>query len=224
MWTSTTGGDYHGGYSTGPWIDAYRTSDGAIVHRTYSPDAFSSTVDISSMWPKAEFSELDWYRINGIDIKSKEELPKMKVYEDRDAKSLGRRYAVACSHEPDLSQEHILKCISVMKAKLMMQCAPVKVMNIECKMTPAVKHNIITAWKRLDRYGKKPPFVARYDEYGRRLSDEIKIDTLKGMTIKIVNPEDYGPYHLEFEGLVYDGTIYQPTWDYGYLSPEDVPF
>lgn len=222
MWTSTTGG--------GPWVDAYRTSDGAIVHRgyTYHPDPSSLTVDVPSMYPPPyQMTELDWYKINGIDIRSEEEIPKMKTYEDRDAASMSRRYAVACSHPADLQQDKILKCISAMKAKLMMQCAPVRVENIECRMTPAVKQNIIMAYKRLEMYGKKTPFVARFDEYGRRLEDEIKIDTMRGMTIKIIDPEDYGPYHIEFEGIVYDTTydttrMYRPDWDYKY--DYDVPF
>ena len=109
-----------------------------------------------------------------------------------------------------------------MKSRLMMQCAPVKVENIECKMTPAVKENIIKAYKKLEMYGKKTPFVARFDEYGRRLPDEIKIDVMRGMTIKIVNPDDYNPYYIEFEGKVHDPMMYKPDWDYKY--DYDTPF
>lgn len=231
MWTSTTGGDYHRSYGPGPWVDAYRTADGAIVHRGYSynPDTSSFTVDVPSMYPPTQMSELDWYRLNGIDIKSEEEIPKMNIYEDRDVASLGRRHAVACSHAPDLEQDKILKCISMMKSKLMMQCAPVKVRNIECKMTPAVKENIVMACKRLEMYGKKTPFIARFDEYGRRLPDEIKIDTMNGMTIKIVDPTDYGPYYLSFEGIAYDDVFtYKPSFDDIYEVDKsrmfDVPF
>lgn len=126
-------------------------------------------------------------------------------YESKNYQSFyGREYTVACSYEPDLAQDRILKSLSMMKGKLMMQCAPVHLKNIECKMTPAVKHNIITAYKRLERYGKKTPFVARFDEYGRRLPDEIKIETMQGMEIKIVDPLEYGTHFLEFKGVVHD--------------------
>ena len=60
----------------------------------------------------------------------------------------------------------------------MLQCAPYKITNIECKMTPNVKTNLINAYRRVNMYGKKTPFIARFDEYGRRLPDEVKIDTI----------------------------------------------
>lgn len=206
------------------------SSDGSVrdaIYRTttYNPDAFASSIDIPSMWPSRSFTELDWYKLNGIDVRSEEEIPKMKTYKEKDPYSCGNRYAVACSHAPDLAQDRILKSLSMMKSKLMMQCAPVKVENIECKMTPAVKENIIMAYKKLEMYGKKTPFVARFDEFGRRLPDEIKIDVMRGMTIKIVDPDDYNPYYIEFEGKVHDPMMYKPGWDYGYkIDPEDVPF
>ena len=65
-----------------------------------------------------------------------------------------------------------------------------------------VKQNIIIAYKKLHMYGKKLPFIARFDEYGKRLSDEVKIETLKGMNIQIVDSEDYGDFYLEFKGIV----------------------
>ena len=51
-------------------------------------------------------------------------------------------------------------------------------------------------------YGKKTPFVACFDEYGRRLPDEVKIDTIRGMDIKIVDPDTYGNNYLVFEAVV----------------------
>ena len=44
----------------------------------------------------------------------------------------------------------------------------------------------------------------RFDEYGNRLSDQINIETLEGMTIQIVDPEHYGEFYLEFQGIVTD--------------------
>lgn len=76
MWTSTTGGGYHGGYTygPGPWVDAYRTADGAIVHRgyTYNPDTSSFTVDVPSMWPRMteeEFRKRTHLDLDEEDIK-----------------------------------------------------------------------------------------------------------------------------------------------------------
>ena len=216
MWTSTTGGSYHGGYTygPGPWVDAYRTADGAIVHRgyTYDPDKSAFTVEVPDMWPKISKDEFE-KRVR-LELDDEEEKPLMKTYSERDHISNGRKYAVACSHPLDLEQDRILKSISAMKGKLMMQCAPVKLVNVECRMTPAVKHNIIMAYKKLEMYGKKTPFVARFDEFGRRLSDEVKLDTMKGMTIKIVDPVEYGTHYLEFQGVVRDL----------FYSDKDIPF
>lgn len=133
---------------------------------------------------------------------SKEDIPKMNIEEYRDEKSLNRRYVVACHNYTDLSQERILKSISVMKSKLMFQCLPYRVDRIECKMSPMVKTNMINAYRRVNMYGKKTPFVACFDEYGRRLPDEVKIDTIRGMDIKIVDPSTYGNNYLIFEAVV----------------------
>lgn len=154
---------------------------------SYNADTNTFTVDVASLYPP-EISE--------------EDIPEMKIEEYRDDKSFVRRYAVACHNYTDLSQERILKSISVMKSKLMMQCLPYRVDRIECKMSPMVKTNMINAYRRVNMYGKKTPFVASFDEYGRRLPDEIKIDTIRGMDIKIVDPATYGNNYLVFETIV----------------------
>ena len=208
---------FEGGYTYDPraWQTWSVTGEGPIspYHHRYNPDTSSFTIDIPRIYPP--------YELDAETLKKFEkEGPKMKTDVYQDPHSVGRRYAVACSHEPDLSQDRILRSISMMKSKLMMQCAPVKVENIECKMTPAVKNNIVMAYKKLAMYGKKTPFVARFDEYGRRLPDEIKIDTMKGMTIKIVDPVEYGPCYLSFEGIVRD--LF--TRDYTYVDSTESPF
>ena len=137
-----------------------------------------------------------WIKKNGY---KKEEIPEMKVEENREFGTSDYKYAVACHNYEDLLEKNILKCISIMKAKLMMECMPYHVKNIQCRMSPMVKNNIIMAYKKLSMYGKKTPFVARFDEYGRRLEDEIKIDTMRGMDIKIVDPDVYGQNYLVFE-------------------------
>lgn len=215
-------GELFGGYTYEPHRWQTWTSSGDDgLSRTYTihhdSSGFASTVDIPSMWPS---SMLDPDIVKKLEM----EEPKVSVSENDDPRSLTKRRAVACSHEPDLAQDRILKSLSAMKAKLMLQCAPVKIENIECRMTPAVKDNIIMAYRKLQMYGKKTPFVARFDEYGRRLPDEIKIDTIKGMTIKILDPEDYGKYHIEFEGIVRDAFTYDVMRDYTYVDADDVPF
>lgn len=126
----------------------------------------------------------------------------MNVEEYRESKSFNQRCAVSCHNRADLSQKNILKNILIMKSRLMLQCAPYKITNIKCKMTPNVKTNLINAYRRANMYGKKTPFIARFDEYGRRLPDEIKIDTIRGMDIKIINPETYDGDYLSFEAVI----------------------
>lgn len=140
-----------------------------------------------------------WIKENGY---KKEEIPEMKVEENREFGTSNYKYAVACHNYEDLLEKNILKCISIMKAKLMMECMPYHVKNIQCRMSPMVKNNIIMAYRKLSMYGKKTPFVARFDEYGRRLEDEIKIDTMRGMDIKIVDPDVYGQNYLVFETYI----------------------
>lgn len=156
--------------------------------RSYTYNATTNTFTFDTPFYSTEISE--------------EDIPKMNIEEYRDEKSLNRRYAVACHNHTDLSQERILKSISVMKSRLMLQCLPYRVDRIECKMSPMVKTNMINAYRRVNMYGKKTPFVACFDEYGRRLPDEVKIDTIRGMDIKIVDPDTYGNNYLVFEAVV----------------------
>lgn len=133
---------------------------------------------------------------------SKEDIPEMKVEESRVDMTDNYRYAVACHNYSDLSPERILKSLSIMKSKLMMECMPIRIEKIECKMSPMVKTNIINAYRKVSMYGKKTPFVACFDDYGRRLPDEIQIDTIKGMDLKIVDPLVYGDNYLVFEAVI----------------------
>lgn len=171
---------------------------------TASVNTLSTELGISDIYPELR----------------EEDLPEMNVEEYRESKSFNRRYAVSCHNHVDLSQENILKNISIMKSKLMMQCAPYRITNIECKMTPVVKTNLINAYRRVNMYGKKTPFVARFDEYGRRLPDEIKIDTIRGMDIKIINPETYGGDYLSFEAIIPEPKISKGSL----IDDSDLPF
>lgn len=212
MWTSTTGGDYHGGYSTGPWIDAYRTSDGDIVHRTYRPDPSSFAVDIPGMWP--EIAEDEWKRMMKWELDKED---KHKVSVSKKETYVEDERAVVCDEPKDLSIEHVLTTLSVVKGRLMMEVLPNHVKKLECSITPAVKQNIITASKKLKMYGKEMPIIPHFDEWGTRLPDEISIGDHSGITLKIVDPEDFGKFYYELKATV------SPI-DYSYFDPSDVPF
>lgn len=105
-------------------------------------------------------------------------------------------YIVSTQDEKDLTEDRVLKSISIMKGKLELDCAMFLIKNIECFVTPSVKTNIIKAGKRAAMYGKQRPFVARFDEYGHRLPDEISIDSSRGITLKIVDPAIYGEFYF----------------------------
>lgn len=171
---------------------------------TFTINALGGSLEQPIYSQEGVLSKFDWWLMtNGY---SKEDVPKMDVKEEKvfDSKN-NYRYTVMCCNHDDLSQAKILKCISVIKAKLMFECMPYSVENIKCKMSPTVKNNIILAYRRLSMYGKKTPFVARFDEYGRRLDDEIKIDTMRGMDIEIVDPEIFGEDYLLLETNINKG-------------------
>ena len=189
------------------WITTTSCGDKVIYH--HYPETFTSTLSSGHQASEIQESLHDMYPHVMI---NEEDVPKMKISEDRVPSTLGHKYSVTCDDMHDLSQDRILKSISIMKSKLMLECAPVHVDRIECKLTPAVKKNLISAYRKLSMYGKKTPFVASFDEYGRRLEDCVKIDTMYGMHIQIVDPKIYGPTFIAFEGFIPDN-IY-----------EDLPF
>ena len=107
------------------------------------------------------------------------------------------RYVACCNDILDLSQERVLTTLSAIKGRLMAEVSPMLVKSFECKMTPTVRNNIIQASKKLKMYGKKQPIIARFDDYGNRLPDELDLGTSQGITLKIVDPDDYGQFYLE---------------------------
>ena len=125
--------------------------------------------------------------------------------------------AVVCDDWKDLTVERILTTLSVVKGRLMLELSPKRVKKLECSITPAVKQNIITASKRLKMYGKEMPIIPHFDEWGTRLPDEIKIGDHSGITLKIVNPEDFGEFYYELRATVFPA-------DEHYYDSFDVPF
>ena len=133
-------------------------------------------------------------------------------------------HIVACCDEKDLSIENILKTLSAIKGKLMIDVAPIHIKTIECSITPQVRQNIITASKKLKMYGKKRPIIARFDEYGNRLPDEIDLGTSQGITLKIVDPEKYGIFYFELKGIEFPRI--EPTFEFepSFIDKDDLPF
>ena len=191
-------------------------SDGPYLE--YSPPSVTLSDTPSTLW--RDYSGTDssiwgsWlgdydvrpWRQDVITHYREEEKPEMayEEYMESDAKYHDKHVSVKCNNMSDLSAERILKNLAIMKSELMMKCLPYKVDRIECEMTPTVKHNLTAAWKRLAMYGKEAPFVYCFDEYFRPIGEECRIDTLRGMVVKIVDPNDYGEYHLKFKGVIRD--------------------
>lgn len=151
---------------------------------------------------------------------------KGKVWEDvniiKKQSHIAGEHIMVCYDEKDLSVENILKTLSAIKGRLMVDIVRARIAKIECSMTPLIKHTIIDASKRLKRYGKKRPIIACFDEYGNRLFDEIYIGTDRGITLKIVDPEKYGKHYLELKGtesLSTRDNVYT-----SHLDSEDLPF
>ena len=133
-------------------------------------------------------------------------------------------HIVACHDEKDLSIENVLKTLSAIKGKLMIDVAPIHIKTIECSITPQVRQNIVTASKKLKMYGKKRPIIARFDEYGNRLPDEIDLGTSQGITLKIVDPEKYGIFYFELKGIEFPRI--EPTFEFepSFINEDDLPF
>lgn len=182
-----------------------RSPDGSISLASEPTPLWSDHIAPDSYYKPASYYRWGDYGLNTEPYRE-EDKPSMSWYEETQTteKYKDRHLFVQCTYPPDLDEHRILKSIAIMKSEMQMKCVPVKIDRFECRMTPAVKHNIISACRRLERYGKKTPFIARFDEYGRRLDDEVKIDTLRGMIIKIVDPIEYGTHYIQFEGIVRD--------------------
>lgn len=147
---------------------------------------------------------------------------KMNIEVDR---KVGQRiYVARCRDMLDLSPERILTTLSALKGRLMLEISPIHVQEIRCNMTMAVKRNIITASKRLKMYGKKPPIIARFDEYGNQLPEEIHINDTDGIIIRFMDSPDPNALFLELEAIAFPPTMYNSkAWGSPY-EQEDLPF
>lgn len=152
----------------------------------------------------------------------KEEEAKVKV----NVENFKGKYVCCVKDTPDLLPENILITLSAIKGRLMMEIAFIHIKEFQCSMTPAVRKNIIQASKRARMYGKKMPIIARFDEYGRPLPEQIEINDSPGVNLRILDPADYGELYLELVAIEFPNNEYKTVRDWTYTGGfgEDIPF
>lgn len=153
----------------------------------------------------------------------KEEEAKVKV----NLEKFKGKYVCCVRETLDLLPERILITLSAVKGRLMMEVAPIHIKEFQCSMTPAVRKNIIQASKRARMYGKKMPIIARFDEYGNELPEQIEINDAPGVNIRILDPADYGELYFEMVAIEFPSNEYKVTRDWTYTGgfiDEDIPF
>lgn len=203
MWTySGNVGGYYGGY----------TSEPPVIHRDYR---FETPMDLGNY--ASLTSTIPWQTWSTVDLPNmtsdKEEGPEVKIHDVNTGDP--NTVAAVCSNPVDLSVEKVLTTLSGVKGKLMLTLAVRPALSMECLISPAVKDNIIKASKKLKMYGKPMPIIPRFDEWGNRLPDDIRIGDSAGITLKIVDPEDYDEHYLELRAT---------TADMRWSIDEDLPF
>lgn len=187
----------------------YTGSAGEVQHVYYPPkhwEPYSTTLDYEDFMKKI----------------GKEEEAKVKV----NVENSKGKYVCCVKNTPDLLPEKILVTLSAIKGRLMMEIAPIHIKEFQCSMTPAVRKNIIQASKRARMYGKKMPIIARFDEYGRPLPEQIEINDSPGVNLRILDPADYGELYLELVAIEFPSNEYNPVreWTYSDKFDEDIPF
>jgi hypothetical protein len=174
------------------------------------------TTTISGEWPSLS-SIMSWEEY-AKNMGKKEEAEVNLI-----SKDMTGEHIVLCDTVLDLLPDRILTTLSAAKGKLMFTVAPIHIKEIRCRMTPDVRNNIIEASKRLKMYGKKSPIIPSFDEYGNRLPDQIEIGNNKGITVEIVDPQDYGRLYLELRAIEFP-KYSSADWNFWSAYDEDVPF
>ena len=191
---------------TGSIGDASIIYDPPTHWKSYSTTLNSTTLDYEDFMKKI----------------GKEEEAKVKV----NVEHFKGKYVCCIKDTPDLLPERILVTLSAVKGRLMMEVAPIHIKEFQCSMTPAVRKNIIQASKRVRMYGKKMPIIARFDEYGRPLPEQIEINDSPGVNLRILDPADYGELYLELVAIEFPNNEYRTVRDWTYTGgfDEDIPF
>ena len=112
------------------------------------------------------------------------------------------RHSVKYNNEKDLCIERVLETLSIAKTMLIKECRTDHVKKVECKMTPAVRHNLESAYRKLMMFGKQMPYVPCYNNDFEELPHELKVENQLGVKITVVNPEEYGEYYFELIGAI----------------------
>lgn len=112
------------------------------------------------------------------------------------------RHSVKYDDEKDLCIERVLETFSIAKTMLIKECNTDRVKKVECKMTPVVRHNLESAYRKLMMFGKQMPYVPCYNSDFEELPHELKVKNQSGVKITIVNPEEHGEYYFELIGVL----------------------
>lgn len=173
------------------------------IEVTYLDDTFSRYIT-----PKPYITSNRIKNIAEIKEESNVKIDKIKT-------SRPDEYVLICRNKKDLELEKILTTLSAMKNQLVYETlhyVPYSVPEIQCKMTPQVKSNLITVGKKLRMYGKRIPIIPNFDEYGNRLPDQIEILEGKGIEIIIVDPKEYKELYLEIKVTKKLSSCSDPDW------------
>lgn len=189
---------------TAPSYSTITTIDGVTHTYIHHPSTNWGTVDIHP--PIVTHDWKEYAKLMGKKEEAEVNVVTKKIVDRGE-------HIVFCDTILDLLPERILTTLSAAKGKLMFEVAPIHIKEIQCKMTPNVKNNIIEASKRLKRYGKKCPIIPSFDEYGNRLPDQIEIGDNRGIVVQIVDPKDYGEIYFELKAIEIPRLDYTP--DYG---------
>ena len=176
-----------------------------------------STGDARTMYYPPKYWEPHLSTIGYEDLMrqiGKEEEAKVKV----DIEHFKGKYVCCVRNTPDLLQDRILVTLSAIKGRLMMEVAPIHIKEFQCSMTPAVRQNIIQASKRNRMYGKKMPIIARFDEFGNPLPEQIEINDTPGVNLRILDPADYGELYLELVAIKFLNNEYETIGDWTYIN------
>lgn len=195
-------------FSTDTYV-TYTGSTGEARSIYYPPkhwEPYSTTLDYE-----------DFMRQTG-----KEEEAKVKV----NVENFKGKHVCYVRETLDLLPERILITLSAVKGRLMMEVAPIHIKEFQCSMTPAVRKNIIQASKRNRMYGKKMPIIARFDEYGNPLPEQIELNDAPGVNIRILDPADYGELYFEMVAIEFPNNEYKVARDWTYTGEfdEGIPF
>ena len=177
---------------------------------TYGPEWVNSTTINHISYPSVEELQEKWL---------KEVIGDLKIYNKETNNKL--EHIVYCDNDYDLSVDRVLKVLSALKGEIMLDIAPIHIKELECSITPTVRKNIVMASKKLNMYGKKRPIISQYDEWGNPLPDEIDLGTEQGVTLKIVDPKEYGEYYFELKAIEFPSVDYITKSDWSDL---DLPF